>query len=59
MDDPRTPPLDLRVGPLDRLFQRRLDGPQLDLPLTDILWTIYVMPNRFYYGFGGTLECRA
>jgi len=41
----------------DRWFLRRLEGPQLDLPLTDILWTVYVMPNRFYYGFGGTLEC--
>jgi hypothetical protein len=41
----------------DRWFLRRLEGPQLDLPLTDIRWTVYVMPNRFYYGFGGTLEC--
>ena len=42
----------------DTWLRRRLEGPQLDLPLTDIRWTVYVMPNRFYYGFGGTLECR-
>lgn len=41
----------------DHLLLRRLEGPQLELPLTDIRWTVYVMPNRYYYGFGGTLEC--
>ncbi len=41
----------------DRWLLRQLEGPQLDLPLTDIRWTVYVMPNRFYYGFDGTLEC--
>jgi hypothetical protein len=33
-----------------------LDGPRLDLPLMDIRWTLYVLPNRFYHSFGGTLE---
>lgn len=42
----------------DGLLARELKGPKLDLPLTDILWTVYMMPNRFYYGFGGTLEHR-
>ena len=42
----------------DTWLTRRLEGPRLDLPLEDIQWTLYVMPNRFYYAFGGTLECR-
>jgi hypothetical protein len=39
----------------DGWFQR-LEGPQLDLPLKDIRWTVYVAPNRHYFWFGGTLD---
>lgn len=42
----------------DRGLTRRLNGPRMDLPLTKILWTVYVSPNRFYYGFDGSLEYR-
>ncbi|MDD5676979.1 MAG: hypothetical protein PHW60_03180 [Kiritimatiellae bacterium] len=57
VDEPASVELLYASHTVDRLLLRRLDGPQLDLPLTDILWTVYVIPNRFYYGFGGTLEC--
>ncbi len=36
---------------------RRIEGPRVNVPLNDIRWSVYVLPNRFYYGFGGTLEC--
>lgn len=39
-----------------RRFAQQLDGPQMDLPLSAIRWNIHVLPNRFYFWPGGTLE---
>lgn len=33
-----------------------LEGPKFDLPLANITWTVYALPNRCYAAFGGTLE---
>ena len=45
-----------RSGLLSRAH--RFEGPRFDLPLSDIVWTIYAPANRSYYGFDGTLTYR-
>ncbi len=44
--------------PQSRLFSKRQTyrGPKVGLPLSNIRWSLYVVPGPRYHGFDGTLE---